>query len=195
MVLCKKFTILGFSWSLDRPSWMIRAMRYIQHATLVLVACQLVCRTCAEYLLHTFTQHVGGGNFTYYKLSRPGNVKLVLDSLSGDADMYVSDSTLMPDYENYDSKSATFGEDIVVIPADMNRPVGVAIYGHPGSISSQFILKVYVDEKLTGESEMSERSTHRRGGSYFVDGKDDEEPVLWTIFVGILKILFDILIG
>ena len=169
-------------------------MRYIQHATLVLVAYQLVCRTCAEFLLHTFTQHVGGGNFTYYKLTRPGNIKLVLDSLSGDADMYVSDSTLMPDYENYDTKSATYGEDIVVIPAEMNRPVGVAIYGHPGCMSSHFNLKVYTDEQQHGESEMSERSKRRRG-NYFVDGKDDEESVLWTKFVGILKILFDILIG
>ena len=170
-------------------------MRYIQHATLVLVACQLVCRTCAEYLLHTFTQHVGAGNFTYYKLTRPGNIKLVLETLSGDADIYVSESVLMPDYENYDSKSATCGDDTVAITSEMNRPIGVAIYGHPRCASTHFTLKVYTDEKLDGEAEMTERSSKHRHGGYFVDGKDDDDSALWTVFVGILKILFDILIG
>ena len=100
----------------------------------------------------------------------------------------------MPDYDNYDSKSATCGDDAVAITSNMNRPIGVAIYGHPRSASTHFTLKVYTDEKLDGESEMTERSKHRHG-SYFVDGKDDDDSALWTIFVGILKILFDILIG
>ena len=156
---------------------------------------QVLDLSCAKYLLDTFKGSVGGGNATYYKLSREGPVRLVLESTYGDTDLYLSDKTLHPDFENYELQSVTCGDDEVIIPLSFKRPVGVAVYGHPTHDVSQYKLSVYVDGGSAPSASYSPSSSpHNTGGSKFAAGsKDEEESILWTIFVGILKIIFDIL--
>ena len=101
----------------------------------------------AEYLLHTFSGQVGSGNYTYYKLSKEGNVRLILETTLGDSDLYISDQTLTPDFDIYDLKSATCGEDEVYIPAQSKRPVGVGVYGHFSHEVSHYRLHVFVDDE------------------------------------------------
>jgi len=153
----------------------------------VCIALAFFCTGVAgsEFLAYKFTGSIGAGNFSYFKLHRDGLVRLVLDSSSGDADIYVSSATLSPDYRNYQLCSATCGLDEVVIPSDMIRPIGVGIFGHPSHEISEFILTVWVD----GNSMSSNGDKIN-----FNSESDQEESLLWSIALGMLKILLDMLV-
>ena len=173
-------------------------MRPIKPTVFTVLLAHLIGPTWAGYLLHTFSGKVGNGNYTYYKLSKEGNVRLVLETTLGDADLYISDQTLTPDFENYESKSATCGEDEVYIPTESKRPVGVGVYGHTSHDISHYRLHVYIDDEGTrGGTHMGTFSSGSTTGQHkpsLNNPKDEEESLLWTIFVGILKIIFDILV-
>jgi len=138
----------------------------------------------SELLAYRFTGSVGASNFSYFKLHRDGLVKLVLDSTSGDADVYVSSRTLSPDYVNYELCSATCGLDEVVIPSEMTRPIGVGIFGHPSHEISGYDLTVWVDANSVSDKDKLLWNS---------DG-DSEENVLWSIVLGMLQILLDMLV-
>ena len=138
----------------------------------------------SEFLAYKFTGTIGAGNFSYFKLHREGRVKLLLDSTSGDADIYVSSSTLSPDYTNYELCSTTCGLDEVVIPSDMIRPIGVGIFGHPSHETSEFDLTVWVD----GSSASNNADKIHTGAN-----NGEEESLLWSVLLGMLKILLDML--
>lgn len=148
--------------------------------------CLTLYGLCTEHLVYTFSNKVGNGNFSYFKLHREGFIRLLLTSTSGDADLYVSSTTLYPDYRNYELKSATCGEDSVEIPVEMTRPVGIGIFGHPSSEVSEFNLFVFADDESIPDSQ---RPTQLGSNS-----DEPEESILWSIFVGILKIILDILV-
>ena len=145
-----------------------------------------LCVFCSEHLVYTFTNRVGGGNFSYFKLHKEGVIKLLLTSLEGDADVYISSTTLYPDYNNYERKSATCGDDLVEIPMEMTRPIGIGIFGHPSNDISEFSLFVYADDDGTSERQQQTQQGNTSG--------EQEESILWSIFVGILKIILDILV-
>jgi len=136
----------------------------------------------SEFLAYKFTGSIGAGNFSYFKLHRDGLVKLLLDSTSGDADIYVSSTTLSPDYTNYELCSTTCGPDEVVIPSDMIRPIGVGIFGHPSHEVSEFDLTVWVDSLSSNADKIHLNSEN-----------EQEESLLWSIVLGMLKILLDML--
>lgn len=139
----------------------------------------------SEILAYKFTGSVGAGNFSYVKLHRDGQVKLLLDSTSGDADIYVSSATLSPDYINYELCSTTCGTDEVVVSSDMIRPIGVGIFGHPSHEVSHFDLTVWVDRN----------SISKNGDrNHFSSDVDGEESLLWSVVLGMLKILLDMLV-
>ena len=166
---------------------------------LVILSAEIICNG-VEQLVYTFANQVGAGNFSYFKLHRDGIVRLELKSISGDADLYISSKTLSPDYKNYELCSATCGEDEVVIPSKMQRPVGVGVFGHPSYDISQFVLSVYfsyddsdvdlvtVDGSTNGAPRSTPSSTQPP-----VD-TEQQESLLWSIFVGLLKIILDILV-
>ena len=168
-------------------------MQWVQRAALVLLlAPQILGHVIGQHLLHSFGGSVGSENFTYYKLGREGAVTVVLLSVKGDADLYISDKTLLPNYENYELQSATCGEDRVDIPADFKRPVGIAVYGHPSSKHSKFKIEVYIENESDKYTQPHQHHHKHRGTS---PGKEEEEEsVLWAIFVSILKIILDILV-
>merc|ERR1719342_868645 len=69
------------------------------------------------------------GNYTYYTLRQTGHVLMVLTSLTGDADLYISDATNdRPTFmfEEHELSSTTCGVDTVDIPASFARPVHIA---------------------------------------------------------------------
>ena len=136
----------------------------------------------SEFLAYRFSGSVGAGNFSYFKLHRDGLVKLVLDSTSGDADIYVSSSTLSPDYSNYELCSTTCGLDEVLIASDMSRPIGVGIFGHPSYETSEFGLTVWVDS-----------TSHNGDKSHFNSNHEHEDSLLWSVVLGMLKLLLDML--
>ncbi|KAF7703680.1 hypothetical protein HF521_022687 [Silurus meridionalis] len=152
-------------------------------------------------LLHVVQGHVGAGNYSYLRLNHDGRIVLHMLSLKGDADLYVSDKTLRPDFDTYKLQSATCGHDVVVVPNDFVRPVGIGIYGHPFYLESEFEMRVFHDqtaltEDLFEKDLYSSEQNHEQP-KYPQPGTgeefDDEEPILWTILIGILKIILEIL--
>ncbi|KAM6185271.1 UPF0669 protein C6orf120 homolog [Rhynchocyon petersi] len=150
-------------------------------------------------LLHVVQGQIGAGNYSYLRLNHEGKIVLQMRSLRGDADLYVSDSTLHPSFDDYELQSATCGQDVVSVPAHFQRPVGIGIYGHPSHQESEFEMKVYFDRTvephLLGEDAYTADSTApgQRGAHMPEDVPPEEESVLWTILISILKLVLEIL--
>ncbi|XP_042523661.1 UPF0669 protein C6orf120 homolog [Dipodomys spectabilis] len=139
-------------------------------------------------LLHVVQGQIGAGNYSYLRLSHEGKIVLRMRSLRGDADLYVSDSTLHPSFDDYELQSATCGPDAVAIPAHFRRPVGIGIYGHPSHGESDFEMKVYLDrteDQPPGPAGAGARAPEERPA--------DEDSVLWTVLIGLLKLVLEIL--
>ena len=96
----------------------------------LLLMAQLILCVQPEKILASFTSEIGAGNYTYYSLHEMGEITIILTTISGDADLYISEHTQHPDYTNYDLSATTYGIDIVSIPTNMKRPAGVGVYGH-----------------------------------------------------------------
>lgn len=136
-----------------------------------------------EHVIQTFYGEIGAGNFTYFTLKKEGDVTLLLDSMEGDADIYVSQDNLKPDFDNYDLKSVTCGEDVVTIPSYYKRPIGISVYGHVYAPLSKYTMKVLMDYSVGDESER-----------HSSESEEPEESLIWTLFVNILKIILEVLL-
>ncbi|XP_006876236.1 PREDICTED: UPF0669 protein C6orf120 homolog [Chrysochloris asiatica] len=149
-------------------------------------------------LLHVVQGHIGAGNYSYLRLNHEGKIVLRMRSLRGDADLYVSDTTLHPSFDDYELQSATCGQDAVAVPAHFQRPVGIGIYGHPSHLESEFEMKVYYDRSVEwqhfGEGGYSADGV--ASGQHTYDPEDapqEEESLLWTVLISILKLVLEIL--
>ncbi|XP_075059616.1 UPF0669 protein C6orf120 homolog [Mixophyes fleayi] len=151
-------------------------------------------------LLHVVQGQIGAGNYSYLRLNQEGRIILEMNSLSGDADMYVSDSTLNPSFDEYALQSTTCGLDVIVVPDHFHRPVGIGIYGHPYYRESEFEIKVYYDRTVREDpfadasydpEELEE--SHKQQRQAPLEASQEEEPMLRTILIGILKIVLEIL--
>lgn len=150
-------------------------------------------------LLHVVQGQIGAGNYSYLRLNHEGKIILRMQSLRGDADLYVSDSTLHPSFDEYELQSVTCGQDVVSIPAHFQRPVGIGIYGHPSHHESDFEMRVYsdrtVDQYPFGEAAYSADPTGASQNQAYApeESAQEEESVLWTILISILKLVLEIL--
>ncbi|XP_050676813.1 UPF0669 protein C6orf120 homolog [Leptidea sinapis] len=99
-----------------------------------------------KMLLDTVIGAVGAGNFSYWQLGHGGPLLVELTSLSGDADLYVADN-LRPSYEvdRHNFSSITCGPDVVSIPADFPRPVGIGVFGAWSHSVSAYSIHVFLD--------------------------------------------------
>lgn len=150
----------------------------------------------AWVLLHVVQGQVGAGNYSYLRLSHEGRVVLRMRSVSGDADLYVSDSTLQPSFDDYALQSATCGADAVAIPAHFRRPVGIGVYGHPSHRESAFEMKVYLDRSAEpapfADAAAPDGGAHRHAQAP-EDAPPEEESVLWTVLISLLKLVLEVL--
>lgn len=136
-----------------------------------------------ENVIQTFYGEIGAGNFTYFTLKKEGDVTLILESVEGDADIYISQDSLKPDFDNYDLKSATCGDDVVTIPTYYKRPIGISVFGHVYAPLTKYTMKVLMDYSGGEESERQ-----------YNESEEPEESFLWTLLVYILKIILEILL-
>lgn len=98
---------------------------------------------CQE-LLQSVKGTIGAENYTYYRLSRTGRLRIELVSLSGDVDLYVSDKTPNPTFDHYTAQSITCGLDLIEVPAYYDRPIGIGIYGYPGNEISEYVISIFL---------------------------------------------------
>ncbi|ESO86165.1 hypothetical protein LOTGIDRAFT_129614 [Lottia gigantea] len=151
----------------------------------------------SSILWHTSKSVIGAENYTYFQISKPGSHRIDVVSLTGDADLYVSDKTTYPDFENYDLKSTTCGTDSVDVPSSFQRPLYIGIYGHPNYENSTFQLNIYhmiFEEENSYESyvQYNTRNKNTYSNNYNNDNDENESPWM-TILIGILKIILDVL--
>lgn len=151
-------------------------------------------------LLHVVQGHIGAGNYSYLRLNHDGRIVLHMQSLKGDADLYVSDQTLRPSFDSYKLQSATCGQDVVVVPGDFARPVGIAIYGHPSHKESEFEMRVFYDQAVPPDpferASYPQEDGHKQKKAAQQPQDEDfqeEESIFWTILIGLLKIILEIL--
>lgn len=112
------------------------------HCVLAMVLL-LISYCKGQELLQSLRGTIGAENYTYYRLSRVGTLRVELVSLSGDADLYVSDKTLNPAFDDYTAQSITCGKDIIDIPDSYERPIGIGVYGYPGKETSEYIISIF----------------------------------------------------
>ncbi|XP_055980889.1 UPF0669 protein C6orf120 homolog [Sorex fumeus] len=143
-------------------------------------------------LLHVVQGHIGAGNYSYLRLNHEGRIVLRMRSLRGDADLYVSDTTLHPSFDDYALQSATCGRDLVAIPGHFQRPVGIGIYGHPSHLESEFEMKVYYDRSPEQRLDADAARADALPGPAPEDAHD-EDSLLWTVLISVLKLVLEIL--
>ena len=167
--------------------------QFTESASLSLLVWQVLTTICsAEYTLQTIRDVVGGGNYSYYKLKKSGSIRAVLTSLQGDADLYLSSEIMQPDYESYDYKAASCGVDVIDIPEELLRPIGIAVYGHFSAEITKYELEIIVFEDASFETKGT--PPHQGHFNNANAKKDEEESIITTILVGIIKIILDILL-
>ncbi|CAB3231864.1 unnamed protein product [Arctia plantaginis] len=160
-----------------------------------------------KILLDTVVGAVGAGNFSYWQLGHTGPLLVELTSLTGDADLYVSDS-VRPSYEadKNNFSSTTCGPDMVNIPPSFPRPVGIGVFGHWSHLLSEYSIQVFLDtsamqyeESLAamergqriGEQHESDKRTKERPASR----KVDEEPrPRFMKLLNILDMIFEMFV-
>lgn len=149
----------------------------------------LVKVVTTEWVISTFNGKIGPGNYTYYTLNQKGKITLILESLVGDVDIYLSKDVERPNYLEYDLQSATCGLDIIPVPNAYPRPLHVALFGYARSIISEYKLTAIEDFSGVYEERSKERYTSKNE-----DGEDEQsfKSLLWTIILGILKIILEV---
>ena len=148
------------------------------------LVCFVVLRLVScEHIIKTFDGEIGPGNYSYFELKKDGEITLILESVEGDADIYVSQEHLKPDCDHYDLKSTTCGEDVVTIPSHYKRPVGISVFGHVYAPQTKYTMKVLLDY-----------STADKIGEQYSDSDDHEESIIWTLFINILKLILEIIL-
>ena len=160
---------------------------------------------CGDHFQETLLGTVGGGNYTYYWLPQPGTVILQLNSLKGDADLYVSSKNLKPtfDIENHELQSTTCGIEQIKVSSIYDRPLSIAVYGHPSHDISLYELKIDVYDSIAETDYLTEayelpQVLSKPTSNSNIPGKDEpeyeERSVFWTLFLHILQVLLDLLV-
>ncbi|XP_033127807.1 UPF0669 protein v1g209471-like [Anneissia japonica] len=128
---------------------------------------------------------VEAGNFTHYICSVPGDLRLILETTEGDADLYIRESNVKADYENYDLNSVTCGQDYIDVPESLIRPLSVAIYGHPSFSNSTYELSVTVHSLMKEDDYQAPNKEVYR---------EEEESILLIILKFIFEFVLEIIV-
>nr|XP_040568241.1 UPF0669 protein C6orf120 homolog isoform X2 [Lepeophtheirus salmonis] len=100
---------------------------------------------------------VGGGNYSHFVINEHESFTLNLYSFKGDADIYISERIQYPsfDLDEHSFQSVTCGVDSVILDESVQRPIYVAVYGHPAYPVSDFVLELQLSSKAAEEKERS----------------------------------------
>ena len=155
---------------------------------------------CSVVHVQTFEGEVGAENFTYYKLVLEGHVLVRLQTLEGDADLYLSSETLQPTWDDYMIKSDTCSHELAVVRKYLPRPVGIGVYGYVHFPVSRYRLSVYIDKSKDnyypdvdiGEAEDVEDVDANDAQLHFEE--EPEESMFWNFMISLLKFLLEVLL-
>lgn len=85
---------------------------------------------------------------------------ILLQSLVGDADLYVSSKIMTPTFQLHEHEfhSSTCGTDLVDIDNSMKRPIAIGVYGYPLYPRSEYVMKVIFYEEANEPPETGANS-------------------------------------
>ena len=177
----------------------------------------LAYETEAWQLLHSIDDVVGGGNTTHLKLNVDETVLIELVSLQGDADLYISDKTQEPSWDDFEAHSATCGIDSLLVPRSkprstremtlledllenedvpdeflmkrLKRPVYIGIYGYTGFEQTSFKLNLY----LLSTDSLSKFSDNSNNNHKQTDEESSAFDYLYDALAVLARILLVIL--
>ncbi|KAB1275538.1 UPF0669 protein C6orf120-like protein [Camelus dromedarius] len=148
-------------------------------------------------LLHVVQGQIGAGNYSYLRLNHGGKSCCRCAACAATRTC-TCPTARCPSFDDYALQAVTCGPDVVLVPAHFRRPVGIGVYGHPSHRESEFEMKVYLDTAveppLPGAAAPSDGADagHARADAP-QDASQEEESVLWTILISILKLVLEIL--
>ncbi|CAH0730733.1 unnamed protein product, partial [Brenthis ino] len=157
-----------------------------------------------KQLLDTVVGAVGAGNFSYWQLGHTGPLMIELTSLKGDADLYVS-NTVRPSYEidKNNFSSVTCGPDIVNIPIEFPRPIGIGVFGDWSHAVSEYSIQVFLDTSLMLKEEQlafqrshggSEREANTPRKERPVPKKMDDDRPRFLNVLNVLDMIFEMFV-
>jgi hypothetical protein len=138
----------------------------------------------------------------------------VLTSLTGDCDIYATDKHRNVNFDNYDWKSNTYGEDEIYITNQMKRPVSIGVYAHPYYLKSSYVLNKYkiimnnpkelvnnngysytdLFEDLDESDGHKENSQHSMYAEHSDDDDSSKESFFWKLFFHLLEIIAEVIL-
>ncbi len=155
----------------------------------------------ADRVVQSLYGQVEAGNYSYYTLSKPGRVVLVLETLSGDADLYVSARHQKPTFElsAHEFQSTSCGVDIVHLSQSLARPIAIGVYGHPSHLLSSYRLAVALSyEPFSSAEEADSGYSQTNAPESDGDQSDGEQSSTFLELIGslvsfLLQLLFEVL--
>ena len=133
-------------------------------------------------------------NFTYYSMQIKSQFTVVLDSIKGDADLYISENDRQPHYQNldYNISSNTCGRELIVIPDTLKRPIVAGVLGHEQYLISEYNMVILMGEVHPDDAAKivapAPDSNSKQSKS------DEKQSLLWDIVSFILKLIVEILL-
>ncbi|VDM38064.1 unnamed protein product [Toxocara canis] len=160
-------------------------------------------------------------NWSFFELKWEGRLRIILDSLSGDADLYLSYTTFNNQYRNitdceysccanlcvskkrpgvgvqeHDMLSMTCGLDVLDVPQSAKRPVHLGVvYGHPSKSETSYKMLFVMMEKQESEFEDEVNIPPELIHSFETEQEQGDYPhsLRETMFT-ILRFMFEVLI-
>lgn len=191
-------------------------MKFIESIKVILLFCisisiRTVLTETNVVLVSTSQGEIGAGNYSHYFIKERGNYKLVLISTTGDCDIYATDKHRLVNFDNYDWKSNTYGEDEIYITDQMKRPVSIGVYAHPYYLKSTYVLNKYKiitnkPREVNGYSntdlffeDLSESDGHRESSQHNIHAEhnnqdDNNESFFWKLFFHLLEIIAEVIL-
>ena len=163
----------------------------MEYWILLVLFCAVVNVIATERVISSFNGKIGPGNYSYFTLHQKGKITLILESLAGDADIYLSRNIEKPNYAEYDLQSTTCGLDVITVPKAYQRPLHIALFGYSQAVISEYKLTAIEDFAGIYEQSNQEKSSFANSDR---EGEETEslKSLVWTIVVGILKIIFEV---
>ncbi|KHN85448.1 UPF0669 protein -like protein [Toxocara canis] len=136
-------------------------------------------------------------NWSFFELKWEGRLRIILDSLSGDADLYLSYTTKRPGVgvQEHDMLSMTCGLDVLDVPQSAKRPVHLGVYGHPSKSETSYKMLFVMMEKQESEFEDEVNIPPELIHSFETEQEQGDYPhsLRETMFT-ILRFMFEVLI-
>lgn len=144
-------------------------------------------------IIHAIQATIHANNFTYYRLETKSQFTIVVDTIRGDADLYVAEEDRQPHYQNldYNISSITCGRELVVVSDTLKRPIVAGVLGHEQYPVSEYRMAVLRGEMTAADAAkivLLPDPKNRQSTT------SEKQSLLWDVISFMLKLVLEILL-